>query len=328
MKIAHISAAPGADPRWPNWGDRVIVRAMQDQFNLYADIEWHNLYVRNAFGEADVDLINSCDLMLLGGGGLIMPRGYPTGWQWNITTDQYERIKTPMVMLAVGWNFFGDMPGESVRWSLNLMAQDFSRIALRHEEDQYDFEYHVGGVTHLCYCPSILIEPFKPTKGRKIGLLLALDRGVARYGSAVGVERVKQSFTSLARRLWAQGYDPCFIKHIKSDYTPDDFPVVDLTGATVDEGVKAYQGMALVVTTRGHGQMIPQGLGCKVVSAMAHPKIKRFVDDFHLHDTFTMDLNAVKLYQVCQDALDLEHRDIQPTVQDNVTHNIERVLEL
>ena len=55
-----------------------------------------------------IDMINeTCDLLMLGGGGMIFHRpedSSRSGWQFNIALEDLEKIKVPLAVYAIGYN--------------------------------------------------------------------------------------------------------------------------------------------------------------------------------------------------------------------------------
>ena len=97
-----------------NFGDAILFNSVKQSFNSFDQSSRFEITTCHPFRkELDDEIINNinknCDAVLLRGGGLFIVDSVPnspSGWQWNCTLDQLDRIKKPLIFFAVGFNQF------------------------------------------------------------------------------------------------------------------------------------------------------------------------------------------------------------------------------
>ena len=97
-----------------------------------------------------------------------------------------------------------------------------------------------------------------------------------------------------AKRIAGEGYDivyvcHCpddrrFIKYLKQEKVNYEF--CDMTDWHPMQSYLFYNNIELVVGMRGHAQMIPFGLNCRIISLGTHKKMRWFLDDIDAQDWY------------------------------------------
>ena len=60
--------------------------------------------------------------------------------------------------------------------------------------------------------------------------------------------------------------------------------IIDLFEVNSKKIYEVYSNIDTVVCDRGHAQMIPFSLGCKILTPISHNKLKWFLDDMELNE--------------------------------------------
>ena len=295
MRIAHVFAHEAT-----NLGDIYLRRATREAFaTAYPSADFTDVEVRRLFSESDVAGLNDHDLVVVGGGGLLLRDTFPNAvsdWQWGCSTELLERITAPLVVYAVGYNRFrGQEDFSRPLFDLHMqrLIERSAFFSLRNSGSIAAVRRYVdegaGARITLQHCPSLLfprVVPDRPTGSRRVGLLLAGDRldrrhpdmgSFLRRTSALVGELAKHSELHIVLH---QPHDAWFVEHL----TDQPFDVIDLVGATPERAIAAYTSLDVMIGDRGHAQMIPFALGCRIISLVSHDKLGWFLDDVGLPD--------------------------------------------
>ena len=96
MRIAHVAAfhksGNAGDILLPDSVKRIVEKGTNEQ------IDWVDIQVRDTPDDTTLEIINECDTLVVGGGGLFLPdTNYNeiSGWQWPISIEQINNIKIP-----------------------------------------------------------------------------------------------------------------------------------------------------------------------------------------------------------------------------------------
>lgn len=279
FKIAHIYPH-GCQ----NAGDIYLIWAVK---KMFAPAQWVDINAKQVF--ANVDVLNQCDVVLIGGGGLILPDSFnfvsPSGWQVGITADLIPQIKPPIIVYAVGWNLFrNQQPSDIFKPNISEMVQCAKFFSLRHKGDVEKLESYTGieNKIRLNFCPSIVAEPWRKIESSQVAFQLAGDRLETRVGN---IDNFVRNIYKLGESLAGKKY---LVAHTIGDLELQkyiDFKFVNLVGQPPKVVRDFYYSIDTVFTMRGHGQMIPLGLGCKVVSLISHDKIRNLLCDLSMLET-------------------------------------------
>ena len=304
LKIFHFDLASPTG----NFGDDVLFLATKDTFrNIFHDfsIEWVNYPVRNHTTDNVIKKANTCDLVVVGGGGLLLKDTNPnrySGWQWACSTRHLEMIRKPLIIYSIGYNRFREQE--------EFDDVFFEHIRLTVDKAAFFSVRNTGSKRALVGyglpsekivvnpCPSIFYSPKTKndyqSKRMKIGINLAGDREHLRFDKQLFYDNMRKVIT------WIQG-KKCEVEFVNHSWNPQsncqDF-IDSLPGpkkvhnietmwnrGDIDRAVNLYRSMGLVIAMRGHAQMIPFGQHTKVISLISHDKLRWFLEDIGMEDT-------------------------------------------
>ncbi len=290
---------------WENTGDTVLSKCVRDNFNLIGkNIKWNLIKVTDPVTEKTIEQINSGDFLVIGGGGLLLPDSNPntiSGWQWAISSELLDRIKVPIFVYAIGYNFFhGQQPGDLFINSVKQLIDKASFFSLRNYGSITKLKELLGPdyAEKINYqpCPTTFIrkvDKINPKqKTKNIGVNIAFDRYKNRFGSDI-YEILKQVALGL-KAIHEKGYHIYNICHLKEDakfelmlkHVGVPFTSIDLQHTIPSKTYEFYNNMEVVFGARGHAQMIPFGVNCKIISLGSHNKLKWFLEDIDAEDWF------------------------------------------
>ena len=295
MRIAHVFAHEAT-----NLGDIYLKRATQQAFRtIDPGARFTEVEIRRIFSRRDIAALNAHDLVLIGGGGLLLRDTFPndvSDWQWGCSVDLLRDIQVPIVVYAIGYNRFRgqeDFCRPLFDRHIGLLMEKSVFFSARNTGSVQALKKYVspelGDRIVLNQCPSILFPNAvveRPLGTGKVGLLLAGDRLHLRHPDMDGfLRRLRTLVEELSRHaeihvVAHQPQDLWFLDALKGI----PLEVTELIGASPDEAIPLYSALDVVIADRGHAQMIPFGLGCKIVSLVSHEKLKWFLEDMGLED--------------------------------------------
>jgi hypothetical protein len=242
------------------------------------------------------------DGVVIGGGGLFLRdtnANSNSGWQWNCPIHQLERITTPIVLFAVGYNRFRNQPDFDPIFAqhLEVLARKSIYIALRNTGSIRAIKNYLPEEIHRKLrfqpCMTTICRKIYPeiddiknnTNGEfRLAVNAAFDRPAMRFGKneakilgdlAVSIKAAsRDAKVELVEHLSDDGHIAPFLRSagIKFDR-------VSLMGATPERILNYYSSVNLVIGMRGHAQMIPFGCGTPIVSIVSHDKMRWFLED-------------------------------------------------
>lgn len=265
-----------------------------------------------------IQKINATNILVIGGGGLFLPDSNPnviSGWQWAIRKEQIDEIKVPIIIFSVGFNYFKEQTvSDLFVESINYLVAQSTFVGLRNMGSIHA----VRNILHdeklkekVVYqpCTTTLIRKLysleKRNDGNRVGINIAFDRRERRYGKneVVILTQVAKAVCAIEK----QGYQITYIAHSDEDLNfleyldmeHVSYRVKNLTNQLPGSVIRCYQKMDLVIGMRGHAQMIPFGVGCRIISLGTHDKMRWFLEDINALDWY-VDLN--------EDIYDIEKR--------------------
>ena len=293
MNIAHVFAHAAT-----NLGDIYLKDATQQAFaSIFPGARFTPVETRKIYTQRDVDDLNAHDLVVIGGGGLLLRDTFPndvSDWQWGCSVELMERIHSPIAVYAIGYNRFRGQEdfahplfdrhiGTLLRKSIFFSARNTGSVnAIRRYVPE-----GLGEKIALNHCPSMLYpraDLDRKAGTRRVGLLLAGDRLHLRHGQPdVFARRVAALMKDLSSQseihvVAHQPHDLWYMDAMKD--VPHTF--VDLIGKSTAEAAALYGSLDVMIGDRGHAQMIPFALGCRIVSLVSHDKLQWFLDDMGL----------------------------------------------
>lgn len=293
-KAIHFTYYKG----WENIGDTVLSKCVRDTFHTKITTGWNLQYLTNEVNNNTIKEINNSQFLLLGGGGVFIPDTNPnskSGWQWAISKEQIDKIDVPVILYAIGYNYFhGQEPNEFFINNLKYIIDKANFVGLRNHGSINKVSRLIGDELSkkLTYqpCPTTIIRKLYPNlpkkkKTKNIALNIAYDRYNLRFG-----EKIYTIHNQLAKAIKVienKGYNIFLVCHINADSKFQlsldkqgiNYKTVYLNFYTPMETYRFYNEMDLVMGMRGHAQMIPFGLNCHILSLGTHDKMRYFIND-------------------------------------------------
>ena len=115
-------------------GDRALAHCVREAIQLKASVrEWKLININEEVTQEEIELINRCDKLIIGGGGLFMNNSpNVSGWHWPIPPDDLKKIAPPVCVYSVGYNYYrGVKPNALFIESLNALAEKAAFFGLR-----------------------------------------------------------------------------------------------------------------------------------------------------------------------------------------------------
>ncbi len=230
-----------------------------------------------------------------------------SGWQWPVSREQLEAIKKPVILYAIGYNYFrGQEPNDLFLDNLGRILEkaDFAGIRNHGSIDRINELTGNRFKDKICFqpCPTTIIRKIYPEyhhngkERKKLAVNIAFDRYSIRFGNTI--YKTLESIAKALREFEKLGYEILNVSHISADekfgIVLDHFGIkyktVRLQHNFPKEVFRFYAGVDLVLGMRGHAQMIPFGLGTPIISLGTHDKMKWFLEDIGSTDWY-IDLN-------------------------------------
>lgn len=298
-KIVHFSAF-----NYGNAGDVILPINVKDgiEYGLDYEYDWRSIHAHKYVDDKIVELANSSNGIIIGGGGLFLKDTNPnnnSGWQWNCSVDQLKKINVPIALFAVGYNRFRNQADfEPVfREHLNILAEKSIFLGLRNygSIEMIKNYLHPENFGKLRYqpCPTTIISRLYPdnvnivkrnSEEKFIALNCAFDRSQLRFGEKIG-----NILTSIAKvvKVLSKDYMIKYYSHMPSDNY--FIPFLDSFGIKYElmhiktpiEIIEEYSKPSLVIGMRGHSQMIPFGCKTPILSIISHEKMGWFLKDIN-----------------------------------------------
>jgi len=335
-----------------NVADQYISESVHKVFERkMGAINWLNYDIRKLCSELDIRGFNDYDAIVIGGGGFILPSSFlskpETGWVIGIPLDLIKQIEVPIIGFSVGCNLFRGEALDSPIFveNFNALLERSPFFSLRHNGDIAKMKAYVGTDydIKLNFCSSLFGREYKEITGNTIAFQLAWDRIENRFGSvenaSVFVEHIEWLISYFAK----EGCNVAIVSHTNSDVDANlaiweklrqkrvccEF--VDLTGEDPDVLVNFYYGVKTIFTMRGHGQMIPMGLGSNVVSLISHDKMQYLLEDLGITRT-GVEVNDENFIGKCLDAYaESSNTDFGSKLKiakQNIDNNMEAINEI
>lgn len=290
--VSHISAFT-----YGNMGDALLPVVMRDFLESKIEIhKWHGVDVHEAVTSKVTKELNKSKFTLIGGGGLFLRDTFPnevSGWQWNCSVEQMQKIKSPIVAYAIGYNRFRGQQEFNPIFTKHIRAfvHQAAFVGLRNHGSIEALKHYLDDETlrqKLCFqpCLTTLLSYVYPKltdyqqKENFIALNCAFDRLEMR-------QQGRDFLTSMARVIKRLSLiAPIkYYSHMPSDLKMLDYldrylvpyQVVEMNG--VRQMIEEYARPRLVMGMRGHAQMIPFGCQTPILSIISHNKMQWFLDD-------------------------------------------------
>lgn len=291
-----------------NYGDTLLFESVREVFNGFAGGRCFEVSetrpLRESVSGSLIDYINAdFDAVLIGGGGLFLRDTAPnvnSGWQWNISLKQLQRLKKPLIVFGVGNNRF-------------IGQEDFAPVFREHvsltlEKSVFFGLRNHGSIRTICdYVPAelrdrIAYQPCPTTLGsylypdlfdheisdeRRVAVEMIVGKRQLR--AKFDAEEIYAGVTRVMSRLASEGWMIDGVAHARADLKYLEaasqaglpFRRVNLfdDDRVLYKGVEYYANLPIIFGSRGHAQMVPFGMGSLPIAPMIHNKIAYFAED-------------------------------------------------
>lgn len=304
-KACHVSYFSG----WENAGDTVLSQCVRKTINTEINNGWDLIKITDPVSEKTIRKINNSSYLLIGGGGVLLPDSNPnslSGWQWAIDPEFWEHINVPVIVYAIGYNFFkGQQNTDLFIKNLENLVKKADFFSLRNYGSIRKVKELLPSHLHhkICYqpCPTTIIRKLYPNLSAKkntklIGINVAYDRYERRFGKNIYL--ILDQIALAMKQLEQQGYEIINVCHLESDrkfeisldHRNVNYKTINLQYKLPHEVYQFYNKIELMMGMRGHAQMIPFGLNTKIISLGSHEKLKYFLEDIDALDWY-IDVN-------------------------------------
>lgn len=302
--ISHVTAYAVS-----NAGDTILSKCVRAVFEKRIQInKWNLISVSETVDTKMIQRINKGKALIIGGGGLFLPDTNSndiSGWQWAISKSQIKEIKVPIFIFSVGYNYFkGQVPSDLFIENIKEMVANADFIGLRNTGSVNKVKSLIGKELE----EKILFQPCITTIIRKICALpekkktgivainIAFDREKLRYG--VNESEILNNIAKAIALIAERGYTIWYIMHCKSDckflpYLRKEkikFVKKNMVYNLSNKLIDVYHKADIVIGMRGHAQMIPFGVGSRILTLGTHDKMRWFLEDINSLDCY-IDLN-------------------------------------
>lgn len=310
-RVGHIYASEVKN----NSGDFLIGDATKVRFKeiLNEDnFEFINLNCRNFNLFNNVSHINNnFDYLIVGAGGLILPdssSNLNSGWQWNITLENLQKISIPIYVISIGYNLFYNQTIDMPYRNNNLKEPKLNKIFTDHitcliKKSKYFSMRHKNDINCLCdvigesyrdlikfeFCPTIAYTKSKniiTSDNKNIAFEIKDDRLWRRVYN-IGEIKFYSELSKTIKTLIDSGFNVSFMSHDGSNKfykflirNNVKIPYIDNSIGNETAIYNNYRNIKVLIATAGHSQMIGSAInGLSVISLVTHPKLRNFCDD-------------------------------------------------
>jgi polysaccharide pyruvyl transferase WcaK-like protein len=307
-KIIHIGLH-----RPTNAGDTLLFSSVRKLIGSVLNDRWQLEPLRTTVTSAKIEDWNEIGkAVVVGGGGLFLKDTNPndvSGWQWPCGVRDLAKLRTPLILFAVGYNRFRGQEEFSNVFRENIveLVCRAKFVGLRNQGSIANLKSYLP--EHLWQklvfqpCPTTIlkymdkrIELNRSLKRCRIGLNLAFDRHNLRFRG-----REFEILDDIAKAMkWAQqnNWKIDLISHMPLDATVAPWLIrhgvvyeeVNLFGVSADKVIEYYRDLPITIGMRGHSQMVPFGVGNAIISLVSHDKLAWFLEDIQ-HPEWGIEIN-------------------------------------
>jgi len=270
------------------------------------------------FDKSFVELVNSYDLLIIGGGNYfeLWVEDSPTGTSISIELNLLEQINTPIIFNALGVDPGQGASQQSVtkfRNFLDLLIKRGDFISIRNDGARKAIEDYVGKdyLKYIIHTPDagFFVEVNEPSdyyKNKKyIAINVAYDMQDVRFAK-LSYEEFLDTFKKFIINFLDKhkDYEIVFVPHIFRDMTfiNDILQILDdnirrrkITVAPLLHGEDSfkevmgiYKGAKLVLANRFHANVCSMGLGTPTVGLVNYRQIKELYNE--INSSFCVDI--------------------------------------
>jgi polysaccharide pyruvyl transferase WcaK-like protein len=296
LRIVHIGLH-----KIGNAGDALLFPAVRALLQKYlAPIEFTLINLRDTVTQEIINLINTHDGVIIGGGGCFFKNSKPnklSGWQWACPEHLLKQISVPLIVFAVGYNRFrGQEEFDAVfTQNLNLLIEKSAFFSLRNSGSIEAIKKYVEPIFHnrLIFqpCPTTLLSKFYPYEkplngnGKILALNIPFDRSNLRYSNKE--TDIFKLIAEAVREIETKNWQVLLYNHLDDDSEAIKWlgkysifpPQLNLVGVAPGKIIRSYNYADAAIGGRGHAQMIPFGLNIPIFSLISHNKMGYFLED-------------------------------------------------
>ncbi|MEN5075972.1 polysaccharide pyruvyl transferase family protein [Isoptericola cucumis] len=291
-----------------NYGDALLAEAVRYLFHSFGAGKYFRVAdgadSRYPIGPRLVEKANTFDAGLIAGGGVIIPRNHDlSGWAFRSDVATARKLRRTIVF-GIGFNLYRNHQGLAPVFKEHFEAviENSPFVGMRNHgsierlKEVVDKRFHDRIVFQPC--PTTFLRHLVdgagdpaavPERGRRV--TLQVTRSPAEKD-----DRVAQQVLEACRALRAAGYeielasffakfDTPVVDHLRA-HGFDDFTFVEMNteGRDMLRGPRYFSQVPIVVSTRGHGAMVPFGAGSLVVPIDNSPKMVYFAREVGIQD--------------------------------------------
>lgn len=284
---------------WGNAGDTALIHATEDLIDKNGSWEQWPLSQVPMPGEVIIDHINRIsDAVVIGGGGFLMPSNTVSGWSVGFQTESWKKIKKPIIVWGLGYSKFRYGAGfnSSFEENINYLVDRAEFFSIRNHGSIKAMKKHLKPELRkkLVYQPdattiaSKLYPQYENYPLRdEIAFEPAMDCPYERFNDRRDevLKSISHALGEIGRitlvlHRWRKGVpdlDEEMIEWLIKYGVPHT--VVNLHHEPPEKIMEFYAGCPLTIAMRGHGAMIPFGLGNSFIPLVSHEKLNFFCDD-------------------------------------------------
>lgn len=339
-----------------NYGDTILAEAIRYLFNSFGNREYFRVMdgkdSRYPIGPRLADIANQYDAGLIAGGGVIIPRNLDlSGWAFSSSVATARTLRRTIVF-AVGYNLYRQHKSLPAVFKKHFeaIAENSPFIGMRDPDsvekikDIISSKYHRKVVfqpcptTFLPYLVEEVDQHHAPDLGDRVSLQVSIT-------DADDKDRILSELLRACHALRRQGlrielvsffdkFDMEFVDYLRSHgFHEFSFMEMNTEGQDILSGPRHFNDVPVVVSTRGHGAMVPFGAGSVVIPIGVSPKMEYFarqvqsqhllidVDDPNLADRVVAQVGKVReTYSAEVERHHLMRRQMYDISLDNLAH--------
>lgn len=294
-----------------NVGDTMLSTCLRKLFNReLGAASWDLMDLCGNVDRQYIEELNKCDAVVIGGHGAFLPDSHPnniSNWEFACSEEKYDEITSPIIVFAVGYNYFqGQERSKLFESNIEKLVERSAFFGLRNRGSVREVQSFLPEELRekVVYqpCATMISRMLYPSLGAKkrtgkVAINVALDRLDMRTGE--NSELILRQIANAAAVLASKGYEIHFVAHMDLElafipYLRECGCKFRLHAASTWDTFRAthfYNNMDVVIGMRGHGIWIPFGVNCQIISLGNQMKTKWFLEDIQATDWF-IDINA------------------------------------
>ena len=305
IKIAHLGAYD------TNIGDNIAIANVRHwlEHDIQSKVEWKSVHIGKFFEQQNEEsycvkkfqeISNQCDVLIVGGGGLIEGGGYKkmhNGYKLPFTKKVFDVIDIPIICFGLGVNLFRGMDRLTKQGidNLSLLIQEAAAFSVR-SDGSYELLMDMAPSLKIREIPDPgVMMPWQKDR------LDELKKGCFQPGfnknkKVNAGRRMTPKNMKLIEKIIHQ-HNLTVMPHTKKDYVIQDvsyaFSIKHLQ-AHINlnqfmELVEVYHQFDYSVAMRGHGQLMAVGLNIPSIYLSTQDKVRGF-SQLHGFDEYNVDI--------------------------------------